>query len=64
MVKRLYIVWLKIDKTLPWVELKGTYETRREAKEAAEGLLRSLQVKVVSMPERRQPMKAVVTVRR
>ncbi len=34
-VKALYIVWAKVDESLPWIELKGIYGTRKAAKEAA-----------------------------
>jgi hypothetical protein len=55
---------VKIDKTLPWIELKETYETRTKARKAAEDFIKSLQVRVVVLPENRKPMKALATIRR
>jgi len=63
MVKNLYAVWIKIDETLPWIELKATYQTRREAKKAAKDFLNSIKVKIVATPEKRKQMKALATIR-
>jgi len=59
----LHAVWIKIDETLPWIELKGTYETRREAKEAAKNCLYKTQMKIVAMPEKSRQLKVVATIR-
>ena len=59
MVKNLYAVWIKIDETLPWIELKGEYQTRREAKRAANEFLSMTKIKIVESPEKRSPMKAL-----
>jgi hypothetical protein len=45
-----YALWVRIDETLPWIELKGSYETSAKARQAAEIFLRTLQVNVISMP--------------
>jgi hypothetical protein len=46
-VKALYIVWVKVDESLPWIELKGIYRTRKAAKEAARELFGGAAIKVV-----------------
>jgi len=48
----LYSVWIKIDETLPWIELKKLYPSRNDACEAAEDFLRSMQMKIVRVPAR------------
>ena len=63
MVENLHAVWIKIDETLPWIELKGTYETRRDAKEAAKNCLYKTQMKIVAMPEKSAQLKAVAMIR-
>jgi hypothetical protein len=63
MVKNLYAVWIKIDETLPWIELKGKYQTRREAKRATDKFLSSIKVRVVTMPEKGRRVKALATVK-
>jgi len=60
MVKNLYAVWIKIDETLPWIELKGKYRTKREAKKAARYTLDRVEIRVVEMPKKRQ-VKALTT---
>ncbi|MDH5793922.1 MAG: hypothetical protein OEZ18_05115 [Candidatus Bathyarchaeota archaeon] len=59
----MYVVWIKIDGTLPWIELKGEYQTRREAKEAANEFLNVVKIKTVEIPEKRSPMKALAFVK-
>jgi hypothetical protein len=64
MVENLHAVWIKVDETLPWIELKGTYETRRDAKEAAKNCLYKTQIKIVAMPEKEKQQKAKATTMR
>jgi len=63
MVKNLYAVWIKIDETLPWIELKGQYQTKTEAKKAANDILNLAEIKIVETPEKRTPIKALASVR-
>jgi hypothetical protein len=60
-VENLFSIWIKIDKTLPWIEINGTYETRKEAKKAAETFLNSIQLRIISTPENRRKLRALVT---
>ena len=57
----MFSIWIKIDKTLPWIEINGTYETRKEAKKAAETFLNSIQLRIISTPENRRKLIARVT---
>ena len=59
----MFAVMIKVDDTLPWIELKKSYQTRREAKQAAEDFIKSLQMKVVAMPEKAQPLKQAISIR-
>jgi hypothetical protein len=61
MVKNLYAAWIKIDETLPWIELKGKYRTKREAKKAARYTLDRVEIRVVDMPEKKRIVKALAT---
>jgi len=63
MVKKLYIICVKIDDTLPWIELKGEYQTKKAAKKAAEEFLKSAKIKVARIPESRERLKAILTAR-
>jgi len=60
----LHAIWIKIDESLPWIELKGTYETRKDAKKAASNCMHRTQVKIVAIPENRKQLKAIATKKR
>jgi len=64
MVKNLYAIWIKIDETLPWIELKEACQTKKEAEKAAEDFLKCLHMKIVEIPAKKEQMKALATVRR
>ena len=54
---------MKIDETLPWIELEGIYQTKKEAKEAAEKFLNTLETKIVELPAKKKRMKALATIK-
>ena len=60
----MYSVWLRIDETLPWIELKGTYETREDAKVAAKNCINRAQIRIIAFPEKSKQLKAIATIRR
>jgi hypothetical protein len=47
----LYTTWIKIDDSLPWIELKETFQTRIEAHESAKEKLNAVKIKVVKIPQ-------------
>jgi len=55
----MYAVWIKIDETLPWIELKGKYRTKREAKKAARDTIDRVEIRVVEMPEKKRIVKTL-----
>jgi hypothetical protein len=57
------MVWIKFDETLPWIELKGEYQTKSEARKAAKELLKKMKIKIVRAPERKKQMKALATIK-
>jgi hypothetical protein len=63
MVKNLYAVWIKIDETLPWIELKGQYQTRTDAKKAANKFLNMVKIRIVETPEKRNQIKALASIK-
>lgn len=60
----MHAAWIRIDESLPWIELKGTYATRKDAKEAAKNCLYRTQVKIVAISENRKQLKAMATIGR
>lgn len=59
----MYIVAIKIDETLPWIELKGEFKSKKEARKAARELLKNVEMKIIEIPERKQAIKAVASVK-
>jgi hypothetical protein len=45
----MYSAWIKIDDSLPWVELKEAFRTKTEAKEAMKQKLGKVKIKIVKM---------------
>lgn len=57
----MYIIWIKIDETLPKIELKGEYQTRREARKAAQQILNSIKFEIANASIKRKSVKALAT---
>jgi len=55
-MKKVYAVTIKVDETLPWIELKRTY-TYKEARKAAEDFLSSMEMKIAPIPEEAKQVK-------
>jgi len=59
----LYTVLIKVDETLPWIELKGDYETRKEAQHAAEETIRKIAVMVLNIQQDKRPLNALAVMK-
>ena len=59
----MYAVWIRIDETLPWIELKKEYATRKEARQVAQYAMGRLAVKLVRISQEDKPLKVLATVR-
>jgi hypothetical protein len=59
----MYSAWVKIDDSLPWIELKEAFQTKNEAQEAIKEKLSKVKIKIVEMPPRNNPIKASITVK-
>jgi hypothetical protein len=59
----LYAVWIKIDESLPWIELESEYQTRVEAKREAKNVLDHARIKVVRGQRRTKQVKVLATIR-
>jgi hypothetical protein len=59
----MYSAWVKIDESLPWIELKEAFQTKNEAQEAIKEKLRKVKVKIVAIPPQKKPIKASITVK-
>jgi hypothetical protein len=63
-VKKVYAVWIKVDDTLPWIEVKRTYQTRKEAKNAARDFVKSIQIRIATISESEKKVRPLTTIRR
>jgi hypothetical protein len=59
----LYSIWIRIDETLPWIELKEEYETKEKAKQAAQMVMGRIAVRLVKLSKERKLAESLVTVR-
>ena len=59
----MYSAWIKIDDSLPWIELKEAFQTKIEAQEVIKEKLSKVRIKIVEMPPRKKPIKASITVK-
>ncbi len=49
----MYVIWVKLDQTLPWIELEGAHKTRREARRAGGEVLNHAMVRIVAIPKKK-----------
>ncbi|NWF87332.1 hypothetical protein HXY32_05950 [Candidatus Bathyarchaeota archaeon] len=59
----MYAAWIKIDDTLPWIELKGEYPTRRDAGKAAERTVKNIKIRTVKLPKKEESIKSLAVVK-
>ncbi len=59
----MYSAWIKINQTLPWIELEGTFRTESEARKIARQAIRSIRIRIVNISEKGKREKALVTVK-
>ncbi len=58
----MYSAWVKIDESLPWIELGEAFQSKTEAQEATKEKLSKVKIKIVEMPPRKNALKASITV--
>ena len=46
-----YTTWIKIDDSLPWIELTETFQTENEAQVSAKEKLNAVRIKIVKLPQ-------------
>jgi hypothetical protein len=59
----MYTVWIKIDESLPWIELKETFQTKTQAQEAMKEKLNKVKIKIVKMHTKKKPLEASITLK-
>jgi hypothetical protein len=46
-----YTAWIKIDDSLPWIELGEAFQTKTQAHESAKEKLSATKIKIVKVPQ-------------
>lgn len=58
----MHTAWIKFDESLPWIEIKGEYATKQQAKKAAEKVLGNAKIKVIRV-SKKEKARALVTIK-
>jgi hypothetical protein len=58
----MYSAWIKIDDSLPWIELEGVFQTIAEAQEAMKEKRSNVKIKIVKVSKQEKQLKAPITV--
>jgi hypothetical protein len=59
----MYSAWIKINDSLPWIELEEAFQTKAEAQEAVEERRSKVKIKIVKMSKQEKQTKATIRVR-
>ena len=54
----MYSAWIKIDDSLPWIELEEAFKTKAEAQKAVKEILDKAKVKISKLPKTKKQTKA------
>ncbi len=57
----MYSAWIKLDDSLPWIELEKAFQTKAEAQKAAQEVLSKVQIKISGLPNKK--VKAAIRAR-
>jgi hypothetical protein len=56
-VKQMYSAWIKLDDSLPWIELEEAFQTKTEAQKAVEEVLNKAKIKISKLPKQEKKRK-------
>jgi hypothetical protein len=59
----MYSAWIKIDDSLPWIELEGAFQTKAAAQEALKERRSNVKIKIAKMSKHEKQIKATIKVR-
>jgi hypothetical protein len=49
----MYSAWIKLDDSLPWIELEKAFQTKAEAQKAVQEVLNKAQIKISRLPNKK-----------
>jgi len=50
-VTKMYSAWIKIDDSLPWIELEEAFQTKAEAQKAVKEILSKTKIQIAKLPK-------------
>jgi hypothetical protein len=53
----MYSAWIKIDDSLPWIELEEAVQTKAEAQKAVKEILNKAKIKISKLPKKEKGLK-------
>jgi hypothetical protein len=53
----MYSAWIKLDDSLPWIELEEAFQTKAEAQKAVQEVLNKAQIKISKLPNKKKRVK-------
>jgi hypothetical protein len=59
----MYSAWVKIDESLPWIELEEAFQTKAEAQKAVKEILNRARIKIAKLPKQEKRIKASTRVK-
>jgi hypothetical protein len=59
----MYSAWIKIDDSLPWIELEEAFQTKAEAQKAVKEILSKTKIIIAKLPKQEKQIKATIKVR-
>jgi len=59
----MYSAWIKIDDSLPWIELEGAFQTKAAAQKALKERRSKVKIKIAKMSKQEKQIKATIRVR-
>jgi hypothetical protein len=59
----MYSAWIKIDDSLPWIELEEAFQTKAEAQKAVKEILCKTRIKISKLPTQGKRAKSTIRAR-
>ena len=59
---QMYWAWIKLDDSLPWIELEEAFQTKAEAQQAVKEILSRAKIKIAKLPKEKH-VKAAISVK-
>lgn len=56
----MYSAWIKIDDSLPWIELEEAFQTKAEAQKAVKEILCKTKIKISKLPKQEKSAKSTI----